>query len=400
MSRGSISGLSLESAVRGALEVESRRCTLDEYLDGVDESYRRIVTHLLLSYFRRKKLVDATIADLLTKRTPPEVVALLRIALARVLFQDKIAPESSVNIAVEVAKKQHCDRLVNAVLRNAMRRDLAVSDKPKDVLPDMVLKCWKRRFDEKTLADICECFLSGAGLTFRFEHSGEPPSELEATPVDAYGGFRFFETKKAANCIGSHDVYIQDPAASLAVSLIDFGDVCSALDLCAAPGGKSLMISERLNPCATLVAADVSDKRQKLTRENFEKRHLPHKVITAEAGEISGCFDLVLADVPCSNTGVFRRRPDALWRFSERSLADVMKIQRKILDDASRLVAPGGQLVYSTCSIEPDENTTMVERFLETHPDFELARQELLIPAMDHDGAGAALLKRNGGKRK
>ena len=167
------------------------------------------------------------------------------------------------------------------------------------------------------------------------------------------------------------------------------------LDLCAAPGGKSLLLAERMESGATLTAADRSARRQKLTQENFRCRGLEFPVVVAEPRELTGSFDLVLADVPCSNTGVFRRRPDALWRFRESGLREITALQNEILEAAALRVAPGGQLVYSTCSIEPEENAGQIERFLSAHPEFEAAGGEQLLPSTEHDGAYAFLLRRN-----
>ena len=172
-------------------------------------------------------------------------------------------------------------------------------------------------------------------------------------------------------------------------------DVRRALDLCAAPGGKSLLLIERMVPGATLTAADRSARRQEQTRENFRCRGLEFPVVVAEPRELAGSFDLVLADVPCSNTGVFRRRPDALWRFREEELDEITALQYGILEDAALRVAPGGQLVYSTCSIEPEENSRQIERFTAAHPEFEPVGGGQLLPSTEHDGAYAFLLLRS-----
>ena len=137
--------------------------------------------------------------------------------------------------------------------------------------------------------------------------------------------------------------------------------------------------------------ASEADKQKK----NFEKRNLPHKVLSGNLEQLSGSFDLVLADVPCSNTGVFRHRPDALWRFSEKDLNAVVELQREILEHAARLTAPGGQLVYSTCSLEPEENILMAEYFIARHPEFSLLTGQTLLPSASADGASAFIFRRS-----
>ena len=225
-----------------------------------------------------------------------------------------------------------------------------------------------------------------------------PPPE-GASPLPGWGRFRFFSAADAGEVLNSAafrrgEIYVQDPATSLAPSLPDYTQVNSALELCAAPGGKTLMLAERLKPGTKLVAADRSAKRQERTRANCAKYKIAAEVVAAEPHELDGSFDLVLADVPCGNSGVFRRRPDAMWRRSPERQKELTTLQRSILDQAARLVSPGGQLVYSTCSIEPEENERNVEAFLKDHGEFLLLKSRLLLPSPVNDGAFAALLLR------
>jgi len=105
-------------------------------------------------------------------------------------------------------------------------------------------------------------------------------------------------------------------------------------------------------------------------------------------------FDLILVDAPCSNTGVFHRRPDVLWRFSPKKLNELVKIQMLLLKYAAGIITPSGRIVYSTCSIEPAENHTLVAEFIKTNPEFNLNSETQLMPCSENDGAYAAVLKR------
>ena len=210
--------------------------------------------------------------------------------------------------------------------------------------------------------------------------------------------FRFFkgagaEVLKSAPFLKKH-IYVQDPATSLVFQDLDLSGASRALDLCAAPGGKTLMLAELMPPGARITAADRSRNRQRLTRQNLEARGVKAEVIVALPEELAGSYDVVLADVPCSNTGVFRRRPDALWNFSEEKFRELIRIQRHILECALQRTAPGGLLIYSTCSIEFEENAGQVAAFLEKHPELTLVSQRQLIPDLDMDGAFAAVMKK------
>jgi 16S rRNA (cytosine967-C5)-methyltransferase len=166
------------------------------------------------------------------------------------------------------------------------------------------------------------------------------------------------------------------------------------LDLCAAPGGKSIILKEKLSTGGLLVAADRSFRRQKMTFENFERMKINSPVITASALKPpfrKESFDLVFVDAPCSNTGVAGKRPDALWNFSRKKLEELAQLQKKILDSAFDLCAPGGRILYSTCSLEKEENSEQTAKFLERKKGMRLMNEKLLLPGEKHDGGYTAL---------
>ena len=378
--------------------IDRGECTLDDYLDRyAPPGFRRTVEHLLLSFYRRRGFFGNELERLVSRTPDSKVRDLLFAVFTQIRFQSAIAPESAVSIAVDAAKKFHADKFVNAVLRRFIADASPISTLPKDVLPPAIFKRWKKRYSEETLSGLAELFISEPPFSFRME-KGTLNVDFECSPIKQDSLFDFY-TADASSVLKSREladgkIYIQDPATGYAPSLPDYSSVKSAVDICAAPGGKSLMISENLPSDGNLTAFDRSAKRQELTRQNFRKRGLMHKVLAGDLKQLSGSFDLVLADVPCSNTGVFRHRPDALWRFSEKDFATVVALQQEILEHAARLTAPGGQLVYSTCSLEPEENILMVQEFIAHHPDFSLQKGETLLPNKFSDGASAYLLRR------
>lgn len=403
-----VSGISskiLEDTVAGLAAIEAGKVSLDDYLDHqlLYPKLRRSVSSLLFLCFRHKRFLEGWINRLVSFPPRPAIRRVLTAVLAQISFQTGIAPESAVNIAVSQVKLRGQSKeakFVNAVLRRALEQPASEATTPGAVLPPNVFKRWEQRYTYADLKSITGLFLSQADFTFRAERDFDP-GDLAESSVPGFGGFRFFRPSSIANLMESEalqegKIYIQDPAASLAPSLPDFAGVKTVLDLCAAPGGKSLMLGERLNvPGGVLVAADSSQRRQQQTIKNFLRRGLNYKVIVSDVADLTGSFDLVLADVPCSNTGVFRRRPDALWRFQVKEVDKIVALQRRILNEAARLTAPGGQLVYSTCSIEPEENFLQVEAFLIAHPEFEKISEHQLLPAMSMDGAYACLMRKN-----
>ena len=153
------------------------------------------------------------------------------------------------------------------------------------------------------------------------------------------------------------------------------------------------MLPELYTVSPRIVAADISSRRQERTRENLLLRKRNCEVITASPENLYGQYDIILADMPCSNTGVFRKRPDALWRFNERTLKDICEIQRTIAAGALKLLAPGGIIIFSTCSIEPDENQELIGSLCEQYPQLVCEESQLLLPDTTHDGAFAARLR-------
>jgi 16S rRNA (cytosine967-C5)-methyltransferase len=184
---------------------------------------------------------------------------------------------------------------------------------------------------------------------------------------------------------------VQDPAASLVVRYADIPAGATVADVCAAPGGKALALA---GGAGFVAAADLSFDRLERVRENAERvGSLPLGLVVADAREPPfRPVDAVLIDAPCTGTGTLRRHPDGKWRLRPEDPAALARLQAEILDAAAPLVAPGGLLVYATCSLEPEENEEQMEAFLSAHPEFEpAAPPEGLDPRM-LDEAGRLLV--------
>jgi 16S rRNA (cytosine967-C5)-methyltransferase len=205
--------------------------------------------------------------------------------------------------------------------------------------------------------------------------------------------------------------HVQDPASSLVTKYASVPEGSTVADICAAPGGKAVELSRR---AATVFASDLSPARMKRVLENTRRMDLPsvHAYVADARKPALRAVDAVLIDAPCTGTGTFRRHPDARWRLKPSDLAVMSKLQRDVLRAAAAIVKPGGLLVYSTCSLEIEENDAQVERFLAEHPDWRLeppaegavpaavldaGRLRVLPQRHGTDGAFAARLRRTGG---
>ena len=204
-------------------------------------------------------------------------------------------------------------------------------------------------------------------------------------------------------------IYVQDPGTRLAVELLAPKAGESVLDLCAAPGGKSLMIADAMKS-GRLVAMDLPGARVDRLKENLARAAgvevalvqadlLESPAMSLREHKLPESYDAVLLDAPCSNTGVMRHRADVKWRLQEGDFKKHPKQQLALLHAAARLVAPGGRLVYSTCSIDTEENERVIKAFFDSRAGgpFKLEATAISCPwVTSHDGAGAFLLQRHG----
>jgi 16S rRNA (cytosine967-C5)-methyltransferase len=178
---------------------------------------------------------------------------------------------------------------------------------------------------------------------------------------------------------------VQDPAAHLVARYADVPRGTKVADLCAAPGGKALAVADR---AVYTLAADRSETRLRMVRDNARRTGRPLGLVVADARRPPiREVDVALLDAPCSGTGTLQRRPDARWRLRPGSLDELVALQRDLLDAAAELIPTGGLLVYSTCSLEPEENEEQVDAFLARRPDFRVESTDA-VPARFLDGAG------------
>jgi len=197
---------------------------------------------------------------------------------------------------------------------------------------------------------------------------------------------------------------VQDPSTLVSIKLLDPQPGEFVLDACAAPGGKTSIIAEKMSGKGRIIAMDIEAERLETLNENLARIGI--KSVTVMQGDVikpqimkKACdgrlFDRILLDVPCTNTGVLRRRPDARWRFSVKGLNELVETQKSILASTAAYLKPGGVLVYSTCSLEQDENNGVVDGWLSSTVGFEkIATQQLFPSDTQTDGAYTCALKK------
>ena len=372
---------------------------------------------------------QATLDRLIARKTTPgreprpALVNLLRLGLYQIFWLDRIPPHAAVHETVEQAKRSGYvsqSGFINAILRAYLRE----FDEVKKILADMkisqpalgwshpewLVERWRKHFGDektrallewnntppKTFARVNTLKTDAAKLIERWR---EENVEYDFCTRDWTGENLAFELKShpPLNSLGSFRAggfYIQDPSTLLAPALLDAKPGETILDLCAAPGGKATFIAQQMNNDGKIVAHDSFADRLKLIRENCTRLGVTCAEVTATFNFQPATFDRVLVDAPCSNTGVMRRRVDLRWLIQPTEIERLRTTQLTLLKQAATVLKPGGVIVYSTCSLEPEENSEVVKEFLAANPNFKLETERQLLPFADGvDGAYVARLK-------
>jgi len=397
---------------------ENDGLSLDDCLDQLRESEfpeKAAVASLLFEYFRHKGFLDALLMKHAKKGKVNQAMRLLvSLAATQVFFQSGIPWQSAVNIAVDVGKQMRGSgggAFVNAILRSYLRDDSFDRNHVPIMCPPMLLERWTKEYGEEAAKKISEQFASNPGVSIRLRSNAteEELAPFKPTPITAdfpmAPSMRFYDLGLCRHLFESRLIkegraYVQDPATCMGLSMVHPEALKgNLLDMCAAPGGKTILMAEMAAPGSRIIAADRSHSRVMRMNANLRRAGLKIKTVAADARELPfppESFDFVLADVPCSNTGVIRRRPDVPWRFSKNRLSELLPLQLEILRAAANQTKAGGHVLYSTCSLENEENTGRVQAFLSDHPDWELICERTLLPCGKHDGAYSALLHRKG----
>ena len=367
-------GLAARAAAARLLEAAlARRNGLEEAagaaefraLSARDRGFARA---LVLTTLRRLRAVDAALEARLKSPPPERVRTLLRLGAAQ-LWRMEVPAWAAVDTAVALAgARKDTERfkgLVNAVLR-AVGRD---GEPPVETYaPGWLHQRWRAAYGEAAALAIGAAIPQEPPTDLTLK--GEPLEGLEGRVLPT-GSFRTGLRGDVAGWPGYAEGgwWVQDAAAALPAALLSAGRNEAVLDLCAAPGGKTLQLAAT---GARVTAVDRSAARLRRLGENLRRTGLEAEVVTADATawDDPRSFDAVLLDAPCTATGTFRRHPDVLWAARPGDVAPLAAAQARLLDAAARRVRPGGRLVYCTCSLEPEEGEAQIAAFLQRTPEF------------------------------
>ena len=408
--------------------------SFDRRIAPLDARDRRWTRELVYGMLRRRAWIDTILSDRVRgglQRLDADVVDLLRLGIYQLTNMGSVPAYAAIAQTVELAKRRHgigASKLVNAVLRRTDRErdelNITLPSDPAEALalnyshPRWLVDRWIERWgtqDTERLLTInnaeaplivrpygvvreqLEAMLEAAGV-----HVADAPYVRESIAIS--GGITLTELGAFKKGL----FFVQDPAATLVTEYAAIEQDSVVADLCAAPGGKTLELSRA---AAAVFASDKSLLRLQRLLSNQRRLETPNiypLVGDARAPAVRP-LDVVLIDVPCTGTGTFRRHPDARWRLKVSDIAVMAALQKSILRAAAKVVRVGGLLVYSTCSLEPEENDEQVERFLAANPSWKLEpppagavpeevmdddRLRVLPQRHGTDGAFAARLRR------
>lgn len=411
----------LFSGVRGtAVKILNRVERTDSYLDKLIDAELRsnefndfdkaLLTEIVHGVLRWQSKLDWVLNGFFHgnfSKAEVNVRNTLRAALYQILFLDKVPDHAAVNEAVEFIKRIRGEKaggLVNAVLRNIIRNkegihypdvqnDAALYLSTMYSYPLWMVRRWMNRFGFYETEKLLEAQNQKPGLTLRI-------NTLKTSVDDFMKMFdlhkisyersaflpMFLRTTNLTN-ISQTEIFrrgfftVQDESAGIAATLLDVKPGERVIDLCSAPGGKTTFFGEMMKNQGEIIAVDKYQTRLNLVKTACERLGITNVEYVAADGALFSAepADKVLVDAPCSGLGVLAKKPDIKIKREFRDIVEVGKSQVDLLENASQLVKTGGAIVYSTCTIEPEENFDLVKKFLQKHPEFSIDNAEKYV---------------------
>jgi|TARA_R100000005_G_C4999895_1_gene206721 16S rRNA (cytosine967-C5)-methyltransferase len=371
---------------------------------------RAQVREYVQNILRKRSYLDFLIdefSSVAVDEMKPGLKNILRLAIYDMLFMDSTPDYAAINEAVEIAKMKLGSRtgdLVNAIMRN-MQRDgknlpkPAFKDRNKLVAttfshPEWMVERWRKRFGEREAFQLMQANNSRPHYYVRVNTIRTKPEnfelrmekmDVEVKPSDWLPYYYQVDSVQpfiSKGLLSKGICLVQDIAAGFAPTILDPQPGEKVFDLCAAPGTKSIMMSDLMQGEGEILSVDISSERlEKLAESALNYGAENIKIRRGDVLEVSlGLADAVLLDAPCTGTGVLSKRADLRWRRDEEGLKNAVELQEQLLEEAGNMVKRGGRLVYSTCSLEPEENMDQITKFLDKYDNFELEPLDDYLP--------------------
>lgn len=385
---------------------------LEKELQNMEEVDKRFVTEVVNGVLRWRLRLDWYLNQLYLGEYDNLLVEVknnLRSSVYQLTYLTKIPPYAVLYEAVEIAKARYNQKtanLVNAILRNFLRqyKKFEFLETQLDVLdklsiryshPKWLIQRWIEYWGIDEVKLLCEVNNQRPRLMVRMNESVADREQffhiLDEAKIhyEVHEDFKNFlwidnfQDFRNLDLLSKGWVSVQDVSTGLPVLLLDPQPGETILDMCAAPGGKTGYIAEKMKGQGILLALDRQIARQKTLRENLKRlQYSAYHIVTADSTKIPTrlIFDKILLDAPCSGFGVLSKRVDLKWKRTEHDIINMKHLQLNLLDVAASILKEGGKLVYCTCTIEPEENENNIQQFLKKHREFEMLKISGIVP--------------------
>jgi 16S rRNA (cytosine967-C5)-methyltransferase len=414
---------------KAAVEILTRWEKSDKFINHIlqrtfkeqyfSEDDRRIITEMVLGTIRWLGHLDFLLGRKFHgdyHKIQPGLNSVLRLGLYQMLKMDSVPTYAAVNESVELARNwisPNSAPLTNGLLRSCEEYVSRIPWEEFDLEPINLLSAkysfphwltrrWYHEFGEKESENLMEKMNKQPVVSFRLNLLKTTPEQMENSlkkdgiEIKFFSLVQNFFTTIFTQKVLHHPLFkegyftVQDQSTSFPVALIDPKPGETILDVCSAPGGKTVLLAEKGENEVYVAAYDKSEKRLELVRENMERLGIQNVILASADASVTQFpqSDKVLVDAPCSGTGVIHKRVDLRWRRTENDIEKLSKLQKSILQNVSHSVKAGGILVYSTCALEAEENYQVVDWFLHNHPEFQQEPAQNWVPEEVTDGQG------------
>ena len=397
-----------------------------QYLEKQERAFLTRLAEGTIEHMLEMDFIIDSFSKVKVKKMKPLIRNLLRMSVYQLKYMDSIPDAAVCNEAVKLAKKRGFGQLrgfVNGVLRN-IARNMEKLNYPNEKtepelflgvmysVPKWIVKQWIKSYGYETTKSICQSFLEEKPITIRtnltkitpqelkqrLEQEGVLVEEIEHLPYAfAIRGFDYLQSLES---FAEGLFYVQDVSSMMVAETAAPKTDDYIIDVCAAPGGKSSHLAEKLNGSGMVEARDLTEYKVSLIEENIERHGFTNmKAIQMDATILDEASvekaDILICDLPCSGLGVMGKKTDIRYKMTPEKQKDLVELQKEILRTVHTYVKKGGKLIYSTCTIHKGENEEMMEWFLKEFPQFTMISQKQMFPGKQfHDGFFIAELKR------
>ena len=399
-----------------------------QYLEKQERAFLTRLAEGTIEHMLEMDFIINSFSKVKVNKMKPLIRNLLRMSVYQIKYMDSIPDAAVCNEAVKLARKRGFGQLrgfVNGVLRNIAREHTHLQypdEKLEPVrflevtysVPTWMIEQWIQSFGYEQAKNICESFLKERPITIRTNLTKTTPEELkvrlesEGVTVNKIDKLSYafeisgYDYLQALESFVEGLFYVQDISSMMVAEVADPQKGNYVIDVCAAPGGKSSHLAEKMEGTGMVEARDLTEYKVSLIEENIERHGLENMnavqmdaTVYDEASKEKA--DVLICDLPCSGLGVMGKKTDIRYKMTAEKQKDLVQLQRQILDTVHTYVKKEGTLVYSTCTIHKDENAGNVEWFVKKYPEFEVISSEQMFPGGEyHDGFFIAKLRRKG----